>query len=91
MSKSSRRRYSGVRQPQITLLSSLLFVLAGFVMTVMLWSLTPLSLAQSPRLSNRPALWVQRPMESQNWVQPPLTTRGSDIVDRTYQQPDADG
>ena len=83
MSKSSRRRHFGVRQPQITLLSSLLFVLAGFVMTVMLWSLTPMSLAQSPRLSNRPVLWAQQPMESQNWVQPPLATRGSDIVDRT--------
>ena len=83
MSRSSRRRYFGVRQPQITLLSSLLFVFAGFVMTVMLWSLTPMSLAQSSQLSTRPALWAQRPMESQNWVQPPLTTRGSDIVDRT--------
>ena len=83
MPKSSRRRYFGVRQPQITLLSSLLFVLAGFVMTVILWGLTPMSLAQSSQLPARPALWAQRPMESQNWVQPPLTTRGSDIVDRT--------
>ena len=83
MSRSSRRRYFGVRQPQITLLSSLLFVLAGFVMTVILWGLTPMSLAQSSQLPARPALWAQRPMESQNWVQPPLATRGSDIVDRT--------
>ena len=82
MSRSSRRHF-GIRQPQITLLSSLLFVLAGFVMTVMLWSLTPLSFAQSPQMSDRPVLWAQRPMESQNWVQPPLATRGSDIVDRT--------
>ena len=83
MSRSSRLRYFGMRQPQITLLSSLLFVLAGFVMTVVLWSLTPISLAQSPQLSHRSALWAQRPMESQNWVQPPLATRGADIVDRT--------
>ena len=83
MSRSSRLRYFGMRQPQITLLSSLLFVLAGFMMTVVLWGLTPISLAQSPQLSHRPALWAQRPMESQNWVQPPLATRGADIVDRT--------
>jgi endoglucanase len=85
MSRSFRRRRLGLGQPHLTLLSSLLFVLAGFVVTVMLWSMTPISLAQPTRLSTRSpqSLWAQRPMESQNWVQTPLSTRGSDIVDRT--------
>jgi endoglucanase len=85
MSRSYRRRHSGLRQPQITLLSSLMFVFAGFVMVITMWSLTPLSLAQPPQVSTRPvpSLWAQRPMESQTWVQPPLSTRGSEILDRT--------